>query len=178
MQNKKLLLHCCCGPCSTSSIERLYEEGYEPILFFGNSNIYPPKEAQKRFEALETVATHFNLEILKHEYNHTRWLDAVKGHENDKERGQRCSICFNYNLAEAANEAKKLDIKYITTTLTVSPYKDSFTIFEIGKEFDQFIPINFKKKDGYKKSLELARELKLYRQKYCGCEFSKRDKDN
>ncbi|MDD2296512.1 MAG: epoxyqueuosine reductase QueH [Sphaerochaetaceae bacterium] len=174
----QLLLHCCCGPCSTSSIERLREEGYEPILFFGNSNIFPPEEAEKRFKALRVVADHFALKIIHQPYNHTSWLHAIKGHEQDPEQGQRCAICFAYNLAEAAQEAKRLGIPYFTTTLTVSPHKNSPLIFKVGKHWDNFVALNFKKKGGFQRSLELSRMLNLYRQDYCGCEFSKQARED
>lgn len=176
MDAKPLLLHCCCGPCSTSSIVRLRELGYEPVLFFGNSNIYPPEEAQKRFEALDTVADHFSLRLIHHEYQHAAWLAEIAGHEADPERGERCAICFAYNLKEAAEEARRQGIPYFTTTLTVSPHKSSPTIFTIGDTWDEFVAIDFKKKGGYQKSLELSRMLDLYRQDYCGCEFSRRSR--
>ncbi len=169
-----LLLHCCCGPCSTSSIERLRELGYEPTLFFGNSNIYPPDEAAKRFKALQVVADHFSLQIIHHPYNHDNWLDVVQGHEQDHEGGARCALCFAYNLREAAQAARDLGILYFTTTLTVSPHKNSPLIFKIGEDWDEFVAVDFKKKGGFQRSLELSRMLDLYRQDYCGCEFSKR----
>ncbi len=174
MEKKPLLLHCCCGPCSTSSIERLRDEGYEPVLFFGNSNIYPVQEAQKRFENVEKVASHFSLRLIRHEYNHKAWLQEIAGHESDPEKGERCSICFAYNLKEAAQEAEKQGIPYFTTTLTVSPHKNSSIIFSIGDTWDEFVAIDFKKRAGYQKSIELSRLLELYRQDYCGCEFSRR----
>lgn len=172
MERKPLLLHCCCGPCSTSSIERLRDLGYEPILFFGNSNIYPEKEAEKRFAALEDVAKHFSLQLIRHNYSHESWRHHISGHENAPEKGSRCALCFAYNLQEAAEEAKKLNIPYFTTTLTVSPHKSAPTIFTVGEQWESFVPVDFKKKDGFKQSIELSRELNLYRQDYCGCEFS------
>lgn len=174
MEKKPLLLHCCCGPCSTSSIERLESLGFEPVLFFGNSNIFPPEEAERRFDALRTVADHFSLRIIKGEYDHHQWLKEIDGHEKDPERGERCAICFAFNLREAAEEAQRQGIGYFTTTLTVSPHKDSTVIFAIGDSWDEFEAIDFKKKGGYQRSLELSRELELYRQDYCGCEFSVR----
>ncbi len=173
-----LLLHCCCGPCSTSSIEKLRELGYEPTLFFGNSNIFPPEEAVKRFKALQVVADHFSLNIVHHPYNHSNWLETVKGHAQDPEGGERCALCFAYNLREAAREASHLKIPFFTTTLTVSPHKKSPMIFKIGKHWHEFVAIDFKKKGGFQRSLELSRMLDLYRQDYCGCEFSRRAKED
>jgi len=175
MEKTPLLLHCCCGPCSTSSIERLRGMGYEPVLFYGNSNIHPPEENQKRFEALEQVANHFSLRLIRHEYNHRSWLKEITGHEADPEKGQRCAICFAYNLREAAAEAYRQGIGHFTTTLTVSPHKNAPLIFSIGETWDEFVPVDFKKKAGYQRSIELSRLLELYRQDYCGCEFSRRN---
>jgi predicted adenine nucleotide alpha hydrolase (AANH) superfamily ATPase len=169
-----LLLHCCCGPCSTASIERLRELGYEPVLFYGNSNIHPQQEAERRYEALRKVAGHFNLSIVRHHWDHAAWLEAVAGHELDKERGARCALCFQWNLQEAAEQALRLGIDSFTTTLTVSPHKDSPLIFSIGKHHPGFVAVDFKKRGGYQRSLLLSKELELYRQDYCGCEFSQR----
>jgi predicted adenine nucleotide alpha hydrolase (AANH) superfamily ATPase len=174
MERKRLLLHCCCGPCSTSSIERLRELGFEPVLFFGNSNIFPEAEAETRFRALKQVADHFSLDVVRREYHHESWLEEIAGHEEDPERGPRCAICFAYNLREAAEEARRLKISYFTTTLTVSPHKSAPTLFSIGEELAGFVAVDFKKKDGFKRSIELSKELDLYRQDYCGCEFSLR----
>ena len=174
MDAKPLLLHCCCGPCSTSSIEMLRELGYEPVLFFGNSNIFPEEEALRRFDALKVVADHFSLRLIHQEYNHEAWRKEIAGHEQDAEKGERCAICFAYNLREAAQEALRQGIPYFTTTLTVSPHKSSPLIFTIGDTWDEFVAVDFKKKGGYQRSLELSRLLELYRQDYCGCEFSMR----
>lgn len=171
-KNTKLLVHCCCGPCASGSIDRLIEEGFLPVLYYGNSNIYPEKEHLKRLNELKKVATFYNLEVIQSTYDHKKWLENVKGHENDEEKGERCSICFNYNLNESYEVAKKLDIDFFTTTLTISPYKSSMEIFRIGQDYNGFVSIDLKKKDGYKKSITKSKELNLYRQQYCGCEFS------
>ncbi len=173
---KRILLHVCCAPCSTSSVERLICDGYEPVLFFSDSNIFPEAEFRKRFENLLIVAEHYNLEVILDDYDHEAWLQAVKGHEEDKEHGERCSICFHFNLARAAAKAKELGIESFATTLTVSRFKSSETIFCEGRHFEGFEEIDFKKKDGFNRSIILSRELGLYRQNYCGCEFSLRDR--
>ena len=95
---KKILVHVCCGPCATSSILRLLEEGWEPVLYFSNSNIYPYGEEEKRYENALIVASHYNLRIIKGEYNHEEWREWVKGLEGEKERGKRCNKCFRFNL--------------------------------------------------------------------------------
>lgn len=170
---KNILLHCCCGPCSTASIERLLGEDWNVTLFYQNSNIYPQEENDKRFENLQIVARHYGLPLLRSLYNHEDWLEHIKGLENEPECGKRCLKCFEYNLSTAANKAKQLEIEHFTTTLSVSRFKKSLDIFNVGAKFENFEPIDFKKKDGFSKSIILSKELNLYRQTYCGCEFSK-----
>lgn len=169
---KKILVHCCCGPCSTLCLKRLIEEGWSPVICYGNSNIWPQEENQKRWEELLKVASHYGLEVHRVEYDHEAWLDYVKGFENEPEGGKRCERCFDFNLKEAFEEAKRLGIEHFTTTLTVSRYKNSSTIFRVGKKYEGFEEMDFKKKNGYAESIRLSKELGLYRQQYCGCEFS------
>lgn len=173
---KKLLLHVCCGPCATSSIERLLQEGYEPVLFFSDSNIFPHEEFIKRYENLLIVAEHYGLDVVLDEWDHDRWLEAVRGHEDDKEHGERCSLCFRFNLERTAEKARELGIENFATTLTVSRFKNSAKIFHEGEGLSGFCPMDFKKKDGFSRSIVLSKELGLYRQDYCGCEFSLRDR--
>ncbi len=176
LMGKRILLHVCCGPCSTSSVERLISEGYDPVLFFSDSNIFPESEFMKRYENLLIVAEHYNLPVILDEWDHDGWLEAVKGHEGDKEHGQRCSICFRFNLARAAAKAEELGIEEFATTLTVSRFKNSRKIFDEGDKFKGFREFDFKKKDGFNRSIILSKELGLYRQTWCGCEFSMGDK--
>ncbi|MCQ2411343.1 MAG: epoxyqueuosine reductase QueH [Sphaerochaetaceae bacterium] len=173
---KRILVHCCCGPCATSSIQRLIEEGYEPVLCYGNSNIWPEEENQIRYENLLKVSEHFGgLEVVRQRYDHEAWLSLVStvpGYESLPEDDARCTKCFEFNLRDAYEEAKRLGIEHFTTTLTVSRFKNSQHVFDVGKNFDGFEQIDFKKKDGFAKSCKMAKELDLYRQQYCGCEFS------
>lgn len=169
---KKILVHVCCGPCATSSILRLIESGWEPVLYFSNSNIFPQEEEEKRYENLLIVASHFHLKTIKGEYNHQEWLDWIKGLEKEKEHGERCTKCFRYNLLQAYRMAKKEAIEYFCTTLTVSRFKNSSVIFSQGEDLEGFQKIDFKKKDGFALSCKMAKEMGLYRQNYCGCEFS------
>lgn len=169
----RILLHCCCGPCSTSSIERLRALGYSVELYYANDNIFPAAEWTKRLEELRKVASFFSCDIETAPYDHESWRASVKGHETDSEGGERCSLCFSYNLELAAFHAQEMGIKFFTTTLSVSPHKSSMTIFSIGETLEGFVPFNFKKQDGYKRSIELSNMLDLYRQDYCGCEFSR-----
>lgn len=169
---EEILVHCCCGPCSTSSIQTLLNNGFKPVLHYQNSNIYPQSENDLRFENLKKVADFYNVKLYRTEYNHELWLEHIKGLENEPEHGKRCLKCFEFNLKAAKQKADELGIEFFTTTLTVSRFKDSKAIFNVGKDFKGFIPIDFKKNDGFAKSITMSKEMNLYRQKYCGCEFS------
>ena len=171
----KILLHVCCGPCSTAAVERLRSMGFEPVLFYSDSNIYPYEEYMKRWENLLVVADYYGVEAIQDEWKHQEWLDAVKGHEEDKEHGERCLICFRFNLLKAAEKAKELGLRYFTTSLTVSRFKKSALIFAQAEGLEGFEAIDFKKKDGFNRSVQLSKALGLYRQGWCGCEFSLRD---
>ena len=172
-EDRKILVHVCCGPCATSSIKRLLDEGWSPVLFFSDSNIWPIEEFEKRYDTLLTVASFYNLEVIKDDYNHSDWREWVKGLENEPEHGKRCQRCFRYNLLRARDKAKELGIPSFCTTLTVSRFKNSKTIFHEGEDLEGFEAIDFKKKDGFSESCKISKEMGLYRQNYCGCEFSK-----
>ncbi len=171
----KILLHVCCGPCATSSIETLLQSGYEPVLFYSDDNIDTKEEYEKRFENAIIVSKHYGLEIIKDSYNHELWLKWIKGHEKDKEHGERCSLCFRYNLIKTEKKAKEIGFDSFCTTLTVSRFKNSTRIFNEGRDLEGFREFDFKKKDGFNKSVQIAKKLNLYRQNYCGCEFSKHE---
>ncbi len=172
MEEHDILVHACCGPCSTASIERMLEEGWNPVLYFSNSNIFPQEEADKRYDALLEVARVYDLQVIREHYDHQNWLDAVKGHETEREGGGRCELCFAYNLREASEKAKELGFSHFTTTLTVSRFKNSKVIFRVGEAFPGFEALDFKKQGGFEKSVALSKQLGIYRQHYCGCEFS------
>ncbi len=174
MENR-ILLHVCCGPCSTASVERLLEEGYKPVLFFSDSNIYPESEFEKRYENLLIAASFYGLDVIRDPWRHDEWLEWIRGYESEPEHGRRCTLCFRFNLLRTAEKAKNLSIPFFTTTLTVSRFKNSRVIFSQGEDLDGFLAIDFKKKDGFSRSVTLSKELGLYRQKYCGCEFSMAD---
>ena len=175
MEDKSILVHVCCGPCATSSVERLLEEGWRPVLFFSDSNIYPEEEFEKRYGSFLTVAEHYSLPYIKDTYDHHAWLEWIKGFEEEKEHGARCTLCFRFNLLRTCQKAKELGIKRFCTTLTVSRFKNSATIFSQGEDLEGFFPMDFKKKDGFAKSCALSKEMGLYRQSWCGCEFSMRE---
>jgi len=175
---KRLLLHVCCGPCSTEVIERLALE-YEPTLLFFNPNIDPPEEYERRLGEARRYAEERGLEFVKGEHDHGEWLDAVNGLEEEPEGGKRCAACFELRLTAAARKAKEFGIGLFTTTLTISPHKSANMVNEAGVRAARdagvkFLEADFKKKDGFKKSLDLSKEAGMYRQDYCGCEFSRR----
>lgn len=178
-----LLLHSCCGPCSTSVLE-LLSDYFKVTLLYYNPNIYPSDEYYKRLEeqkkVLGKVNGRFKIDFLEGRYDPAEYFDAVKGVEHLPEGSQRCFNCYELRLREAAQFAKKLHIDYFATTLSVSPYKNAQIINELGEKIAQeyevnHLPNDFKKKDGYKKSVELSKSWNIYRQDYCGCPFSKRE---
>ena len=179
----KLLLHVCCGPCATQSIVEAKEQ-YEVIMFFSDSNIYPKEEYLLRLENAKKLAEIYKVKFVEDEYTHDLWLEQVKGLEKEQEGGKRCSACFEFNFKRTIDYARNHNITFFSTTLTISPYKKSKTLFETAKNIIsstdtkikvEFVEFDFKKKDGYKKSIELSKKFGLYRQNYCGCEFSLRD---
>lgn len=178
----KLLLHICCVGCGVY-ISQLLVKDYLVILFFYNPNIWPQEEYKKRLEEAQKIGRLHNLNIIIGEHDHQKWLAAVRGHEADPERGDRCSICYQFRLGSAADMAKKLNCDYLATTLTMSPHKEAGVINRIGQGLAgssgiQFLSQDFKKQDGFKKSSILSRQLGLYRQNYCGCEYSIRRAKN
>lgn len=174
--NKKILLHTCCGPCATASVERLLDEGWQVELFYSNSNINTPDEYKKRLEGVIKTAEYFKVGWTQDEYLHDAWLSAVKGLEAEPEKGSRCGVCFEFSLARTAVAAAAGNYSGYSTTLTISPHKNSKLLFKIGAETGNFIERDFKKKDGFGRSIELSKRLGLYRQQYCGCEFSLRQR--
>jgi predicted adenine nucleotide alpha hydrolase (AANH) superfamily ATPase len=168
----KILVHLCCAPCATASVERVLLDGYEPVLFFCNSNISPQAEYEIRLADAHKLAEKLEIVIEEDQYDHEAWLEKIQGLESEPEKGARCLKCFEFSLARTAELAERLGIPAFCTTLTVSPHKVSRLIFEIGSQWPGFIPIDFKKKGGFMRSLQLSDEMNLYRQNYCGCEFS------
>ena len=167
----KILLHVCCAPCAVHPIEDLIKE-YEVTLFYSNSNIYPKEEYNKRLDYAKIIAEEYKVDLIIDSYNHQEWRDFIKGFENEPEKGKRCAKCFEFNLGKTAAFAKENRFDLFTTTLTVSPHKSSKIIFEIGEVTNLFLKKDFKKKNGFKRSIELSKKFNLYRQNFCGCEFS------
>jgi predicted adenine nucleotide alpha hydrolase (AANH) superfamily ATPase len=168
-----LLLHVCCAPCATHCIETLVPR-YHVTLLFSNSNIAPQDEYARRLEHVRKLVALHGLPLIEDAYDHAAWRAAVRGHEDEPERGARCRACFAFNLARTAAHARSLNLAQFTTTLTISPHKSTQTIFEIGRAHDGFLPVDFKQDNGFTRAAELTRKYGLYRQDYCGCEFSAR----
>jgi epoxyqueuosine reductase len=173
MEPGKILLHTCCAPCASPSGERLKDENWEITLFYSNSNIFPETEYLKRLDSAKKLANIWNVQLITDAWDHNLWKKYVKGHEKEQEGGNRCSLCFEFNLKRTAEKAEELGFSAFTTTLTLGPYKNSKVIFDIGSVFPGFKEFNFKKKNGFLRSIELSKEYGLYRQNYCGCEFSR-----
>ena len=176
---KKIVLHACCAPCASYPIIKLIEDDFKPVVFFYNPNIFPLEEYEIRRNELEKYCSKLNVEFFEEQYSENDFLDIIKGLENEAEKGKRCSICFNLRLQKTAEFAHVNNIDYFTTTLTISPHKNSEQIFEEGRKIAQktgveFIEYNFKKQDGFKISRQIARENNMYAQTYCGCRFSKK----
>ena len=170
----KILLHSCCGPCASACIPRLKELGYQPAMLFANSNIDTKEEFEKRFSEANKLAAAEGVDIASGPYDHDEWLREVAvGYESEPEKGERCRRCFRYNLAKTGEYAAAHGFERFTTSLTVSPHKVSDMVFE-ASDAPGFLKENFKKHDGFKRSLARSAELGLYRQSYCGCEFSRR----
>ena len=176
----KLVLQSCCGPCSSYVLQYLTDY-FDVYVYYYNPNIFPQQEYVHRLntqkQLIESLPHENKIELLPTEYNHDEFLKASKGLEHEKEGGARCEKCFLLRLEETAKKARQLGADYFGTTLTVSPHKNAQTINLLGKNLQdkygvKFFYSDFKKKDGYKQSIELSAEYGLYRQDYCGCEFS------
>ena len=183
-EKPKLLLHSCCAPCSSYVLEYLspYFEIYD---YFYNPNISPEPEYCMRVQELKRLIGAMSLEDSVHfvegAYEPERFYQEVKGYEHCPERGERCEICFRLRLEESAKKCRELGCRYFATTLTISPLKEADTINRIGAKLGkmygvEYLPSDFKKKNGYKRSIELSQEYDLYRQNFCGCVFSKGEK--
>ena len=195
-QNNKILLHACCGICSGYPISLLKEMGYEPVVYFCNPNLDTEEEFNKRLEAEKIVCMYHWVDLITEKYDHQEYLNFIKGLEGEPERGKRCDKCIELRLRKAAKKAIELGIKKFTTSLVISPHKNFQKISELGTKITdsienlhkkdlprenlpqdnlplEYLPLDFKKKDGFLKTNNLSKELGLYRQNYCGCEFAK-----
>lgn len=176
-----MLLHICCAPCSTHVINVL-KDRYVITGFFYNPNIHPKEEYIRRLEEVRRFCSEVGMDLVEGEYKPGQWFELVRGHEKDPEGGERCLICYQDRLEETARYASRSAFEFFTTTLTVSPHKNSKSIFSIarrlaGKYNVEFYEEDFKKRDGFKKSVELSKKYHMHRQDYCGCIFSKRQRN-
>lgn len=183
-ERKSLLLHSCCAPCSSAVLEKL-QEIVEVTVFFYNPNISEEIEYRKRVKEQKRLIEAFNeknpkcpIKITEGDYKPEEFYQIAKGLEKCPEGGERCFRCYALRLEKTAQLAKEQGFDYFTTTLTISPLKNAGKLNEIGGEMAEkykttFLPSDFKKKEGYKRSIELSKEYDLYRQNFCGCAFSK-----
>lgn len=180
----KLLLHSCCAPCSSYVLEYL-SNYFEITVFYYNPNIFPENEYTKRILEQQTLISDMKVKypvsFLAGNYDRDRFFQIAEGLEHLREGGERCFKCYELRLEEAAKIAQDAGFDYFTTTLSISPLKNADKLNEIGKRLAdkygvQYLQSDFKKKNGYKRSIELSSEYGLYRQDYCGCEYSFRDR--
>lgn len=179
----KLLLHACCGPCSSYVVEYL-SNYFDITIYYYNPNTYPEAEFNRRLDELNKFINSFNnkIKVIEETYSPIEFYNNIKGLEHLGEKSRRCYNCYKLRMNKVALYAKENNFDYFTTTLSISPYKNANWINEIGSKLENKIGIkylysDFKKKDGYKRSLELSKEYGLYRQEYCGCVYSKQERE-
>lgn len=177
----RLLLHSCCAPCSSYTLEYL-SRYFDITVYYFNPNISPKQEFDKRFEEQKRLISQMpfknSVTLVEGDYNYDDFLEIAKGLENVPEGGERCFRCYKMRLESTARLAKEQGFDYFCTTLSISPLKNSQKINELGFEIEEkygvkWLPSDFKKREGYKRSIQLSREYSLYRQNFCGCVFSK-----
>lgn len=181
-----LLLHSCCAPCSSYVLDYLSEYFSITVLYY-NPNIFPEKEYEYRIEEqqklINLMPVKNKISFIRTDYEPQKFYEAVKGFEHIREGGERCFKCYELRLREAAEYALKGKFDYFTTTLSISPLKNAEKLNQIGKRLQdeygvKYLCSDFKKRNGYKRSVELSAEYGLYRQDYCGCVFSKEEKNS
>ncbi len=169
----RLLLHCCCAPCSSAVIEKI-KEFFDITFYYYNPNIFPLEEYDKRAAEFKKLG----VKIVKENYDHSTFLNITKGLEQQKEGGTRCQICIAERLDKTFKFAKENNFEVVTTTLSISPHKNHEFINLLGEKLEQkygikYLHADFKKQNGYLRSIQICKDLQIYRQDYCGCEFSK-----
>jgi predicted adenine nucleotide alpha hydrolase (AANH) superfamily ATPase len=177
----KLLLHTCCGPCAIYVVEELLKQ-YQVTVYFYNPNIHPRKEYLARKAEIKKYLERINVEFVEGDYNTKDWFEHIKGLEHEPEKGRRCDVCFNLRLGEVVRRANEDGYVAWATTLSISPHKDYKKISAIGQALSknsgiEFIDRDWKKQEGYKISCNMSRIEGFYRQDYCGCVYSKRDRN-
>lgn len=179
---KKLLLHSCCGPC-LSSVYKVVGSDFVVTPFWFNPNIEPESEFNLRLDSFKKICDAYKAKPAVELSGTREWQNQVKGLKNEPEGGKRCNKCIKFRLIETAKKAKELGYDIFGTTLSVSPHKDADMINEIGKKITEryeinFLETDFKKNEGYRRSIELSKKYDLYRQNYCGCRYSTKDFGN
>jgi len=176
-KKKSLLLQVCCAPCAIYPSVEILQKKYELTWYFCNPNLFSEEEYESRLEAVRTAAEKFSIALIVEPYEHTAWQKEVLGWEDEPEKGKRCHICYRYRLEKTVALAKNKSFDFFGTSLTVSPYKDAVAIKSISEELAEkygvsFLPDNLRNDEVFRHSQELAKSLGLYRQKFCGCEYS------
>ncbi len=177
-EKKRILLHTCCAPCASGTIDRLKDDGYEVTLFFYDPNISPVSEYKKRLNEAKKLSEIYKIGFIEGEYKNLLWEKLTERFKNEPELGKRCTICYQMRLTEAAKRARELNFDYFTTTLTVSPHKDSKRIKNLGESAGRQLGVNFlyydfKKQNGFLKSIQNSKKYGFYRQNFCGCQYSR-----
>lgn len=175
-----ILIHACCAPCSSEVLDQLSRVCNITIYYY-NPNTYPYEEYLKRYDEFEKLP--YKFDIINEQYNEEEFLNYLGDVTGLKEHSIRCYKCYDLRIKQTAKKAKELGFEYFTTTLSISPYKNSDWINEIGFKYQEqygvnFMYSNFKKNEGYKKSIQLSKEYDLYRQEYCGCRYSLKERYN
>jgi predicted adenine nucleotide alpha hydrolase (AANH) superfamily ATPase len=175
----KILVHVCCAP-DALYVLRLLKDDYEVSGFFYNPNIHPRKEYLLRLEETRKVARALDVPLIEGKYDDGRWFEITEKHKDEPEKGIRCDICYAMRLKKAAEQASILGFEMFTTVMSLSPWKKADVLNRLGRMFGKrykigFLEANFKKKDGFKKSVAMSREFGLYRQDYCGCVYSRQE---
>ena len=170
----RLLLHCCCAPCSSAVIEKI-NQFFDITFYYYNPNIYPKDE----FIVRKQEFLKLGVNVVSEEYNHSEFLQVVQGLENEPEGGVRCRACISQRLNKTFEYAKNNNFDIVTTTLSISPHKDAEFINNLGESLQEkynikYLHADFKKENGYLRSIEICKSLGIYRQEYCGCEFTKK----
>lgn len=173
---KKLLLHTCCAPCSIAVIQDLIKD-YQVIVYFFNPNIFPKAEYEKRKKEVVKVCTMWQVEMIDEDYIHEQWQEKIVGLENEPEGGKRCTVCFDLRLHQTAKKANEIKCDIFSTTLTSGRYKKADVINPIGEGIAkandlEFLSVDWKKDGRQQRAQQLVGENNIYKQNYCGCEFS------
>jgi len=172
----KVVLHICCGVCAAGAAESLAAEGHQVLGFFYNPNIHPAEEYERRLDVAQKVARGLNFQLEAGPYEKKEWLDLTRSLKGEPEGGRRCPVCYRLRLQKTHDFMLACGADAFTTTLTTSPHKSAQVINQIGQEIggQKFLARDFKKKDGFKRAMQLAKKWELYRQDYCGCVYSSR----